>query len=188
MGNREALLVAAKKCLLETGYDRTTWSAVAESAKVSKAAIGYHFGSLTALLQQALVSALRDFGEEYDRVVADTGGDFEALWTGLIDSFTAQPQLWRTNIELFLLAQRTGELRELLARAQGDARPGMVALMRGVDEAEVDAETAGSLGAVHMALIMGISAQWLTNPQTAPNAAQIAHGLRELATMSAKDS
>jgi hypothetical protein len=39
MGNRDALLSAAKKCLLEKGYNRTTARDIASAAGVSLAAI-----------------------------------------------------------------------------------------------------------------------------------------------------
>ena len=43
MTNRDALLLAAKKCLLEKGLNRTTARDIASAAGVSLAAIGYHF-------------------------------------------------------------------------------------------------------------------------------------------------
>lgn len=43
MSNRDALLAAARKCLLEKGYNRTTARDIASAGGVSLAAIGYHF-------------------------------------------------------------------------------------------------------------------------------------------------
>ena len=45
MGNREALLLGAKCCLLEKGLARTTARDIGGAAGVSLAAIGYHFRS-----------------------------------------------------------------------------------------------------------------------------------------------
>jgi AcrR family transcriptional regulator len=42
VGNREQLLEAAKRCLYEKGYSRTTARDIATAANVSLAAIGYH--------------------------------------------------------------------------------------------------------------------------------------------------
>ncbi|MGC2657956.1 MAG: helix-turn-helix domain-containing protein, partial [Bryobacteraceae bacterium] len=61
MGNRDALLLAAKSCLLEKGYLRTTARDIASSAGVSLAAIGYHFSSKEALLTEALLLAFEDW-------------------------------------------------------------------------------------------------------------------------------
>jgi AcrR family transcriptional regulator len=55
--NRDALLLAAKQCLLEKGYNRTTARDIASMAGVSLAAIGYHFSSKDALLTEALGTA-----------------------------------------------------------------------------------------------------------------------------------
>src|SRR6516225_8755418 len=54
MGNREALLAGAKRCLIEKGYARTTARDIAAASGVSLAAIGYHFGSKDALMNQAI--------------------------------------------------------------------------------------------------------------------------------------
>jgi AcrR family transcriptional regulator len=45
MGNREDLLAAAKKVILERGLAKVTARDIAGAAGVSLAAIGYHFGS-----------------------------------------------------------------------------------------------------------------------------------------------
>ncbi|MGH8881492.1 MAG: TetR/AcrR family transcriptional regulator, partial [Stackebrandtia sp.] len=50
MGNRQQLLDAAKQCLFDKGYERTTVRDISDLAGVSKAAIGYHFGSKEALM------------------------------------------------------------------------------------------------------------------------------------------
>jgi hypothetical protein len=50
ISNRDALLLAAKKCLWEKGYNRTTARDIASAAGVSLAAIGYHFSSKETLL------------------------------------------------------------------------------------------------------------------------------------------
>ena len=63
MGNKEALLAGAKRCLYEKGYARTTVRDLASAANVSMAAIGYHFGSREALLNTALIEANEEWGE-----------------------------------------------------------------------------------------------------------------------------
>jgi len=57
MGNREELLVGAKRCLREKGLSRTTARDLSAASGVSLAAIGYHFGSKEALLSQAMIEA-----------------------------------------------------------------------------------------------------------------------------------
>ena len=64
MGNREALLDGAKRCLIEKGYSKTTARDIAEAAGVSLAAIGYHFGSKESLLEQAFMAAMEDWFDD----------------------------------------------------------------------------------------------------------------------------
>src|SRR5262249_60393129 len=63
MGNREALLAGAKRCLIEKGYARTTARDIAAASGGSLAAIGYHFGSKDALMNQALYGRIGAWGE-----------------------------------------------------------------------------------------------------------------------------
>ena len=59
MGNREDLLAGAKRCLYEKGYASTTARDIATASGTSLAAIGYHFGSKEALMNQARNPAQR---------------------------------------------------------------------------------------------------------------------------------
>ncbi|GAB3827800.1 TetR/AcrR family transcriptional regulator [Kribbella italica] len=70
MGNREALIDGAKTCLREKGYTRTTARDIATAAGVSLAAIGYHFGSKDALLNEAMRQALGEWGDELSRTMS----------------------------------------------------------------------------------------------------------------------
>lgn len=183
MGNREALLEGAKKCLLEKGYDRTTVRDIASAAGVSMAAIGYHYGSREALLQQALFislhewdSGLKDALSALD--VPQGSGRFAAIWNLLIAHFQEHRTLWMASFELFLQAQRSPELMEQYAKGQPGAFSGMAALVTGEVEESVPDEVNRTVGAVQLALVSGLVMQWLSNPDTAPGPAEIAAGLR----------
>ena len=64
MGNREDLLAGAKRCLMEKGYARTTARDIAAASGVSLAAIGYHFGSKDALMNQAVYESVGEWADE----------------------------------------------------------------------------------------------------------------------------
>src|ERR1700677_3286786 len=113
MGNREALLLGAKRCLLEKGYARTTARDIASAARVSLAAIGYHFSSKEALLTEALVLAIGDWDKEFrEALMSDVPADadpierFEATWARLIKTFETHRPLWAANFELFAQMDR----------------------------------------------------------------------------------
>src|SRR5215217_4173397 len=104
MRNREALVEGAKTCLLEKGYSRTTARDIATAAGVSLAAIGYHFGSTEALLNEALFAAVEEWGTALRAALSppQSGKDdrFEAVWASIIASFASHRPLWTTQFEL----------------------------------------------------------------------------------------
>jgi AcrR family transcriptional regulator len=187
MGNREDLLAAAKQCLLEKGYDRTTVRDIASAAKVSMAAIGYHYGSREALLNEALFQAMDDWGSRIggafapDPAVPGTpAAQFESKLARLIDSIQDNRQFWLASYEAFMQAQRSPELREHMAAGQLDGKQGLAAMATGVPEAQVPESEVRTIGAVELALISGLMIQWLTDESTAPTAGEVLTGLRKL--------
>ncbi|MBM9617166.1 TetR/AcrR family transcriptional regulator [Streptomyces zhihengii] len=179
MGNREQLLEAARHCLFTKGYERTTVRDLASAAGVSMAAIGYHFGSKEALLNQALFEAL-DSGDQVFGPPADDA-DLGALWRRLIEAFTGNQTFWIANLETVLRAQRDPELRSQVAEGLRQGRSGMAREVTGTPEAELTEETVRTLGSVQLALVSGLMMQHLTDPESAPTADEVLAGLRALA-------
>jgi AcrR family transcriptional regulator len=189
MGNREDLLAGAAQCLRERGWARTTVRDIAAAAGVSHAAIGYHFGSREALLSQAYVRAMEEWGDEIQRVLAAGPADADgadpaaAQWDAMIRSFQAQPTLWRASVDAVMQIEHAPDLRKHLADGQQEGREGATAGLLGVPEDEVDPDTARSLGSVQMALISGIMIQWLLDPERAPSGADVVAGIRRMAAL-----
>ncbi|MEU9203222.1 helix-turn-helix domain-containing protein [Streptomyces sp. NPDC048332] len=186
MGNREDLLAGARRCLEEKGYLRTTVRDIATASRVSMAAIGYHFGSREALLNQALFTALDEWGRAGGTESGAGGGGtaaerYAALWTREIASYRTDRWLWIASVEAFVHAQSSPDLLALLAAGQREGRRGVAAQLAGVPEAEVAEEEVRGLGSVQLALMSGVMIQWLTDPEEAPDAREIAAGLRALA-------
>ena len=195
MGNREALLDAAKRCLFEKGYANTTARDIATSAGTSLAAIGYHYGSTEALLNAAMIEAMGEWGEQLavtlaqeapddaDDKDADALAGFERFWTRVIESFEGQRKIWAASFELFALVDRVPELRRQLAEANEEARLGLGEVFGGLDPA-TDLARTRAVGSFYQALISGIVAQWLIDPERAPTAGEITEGLRIVAATS----
>ncbi|WP_408990937.1 TetR/AcrR family transcriptional regulator [Streptomyces sp. 1268] len=179
MGNREKLLEAARECLFAKGYERTTVRDLASAAGVSMAAIGYHFGSKEALLNQALFEALDSGEQAFGPSSDDTGLD--ALWSRLIEAFSANKTFWLANLETVLRAQRDPELRKQVAAGLRQGRSGMAREVTGTAEAELSEGTIRTLGSVQLALVSGLMMQHLTDPESAPTADEVLTGLRALA-------
>lgn len=178
MGNREKLLEAARQCLFAKGYERTTVRDLASAAGVSMAAIGYHFGSKEALLNQALFEALDSGGEALGPSTDDA--DLGALWGRLIEAFSANKTFWMANLETVLRAQRDPELREQMTAGLGQGRSGMAREVTGTAEADLPEATIRTLGSVQLALVSGLMMQHLTDPESAPSAEEVIEGLRAL--------
>jgi AcrR family transcriptional regulator len=185
MGNREDLIAGAKRCLIEKGYAQTTARDIASASGVSLAAIGYHFGSKDALMNQAIYESIGDWGEEVERALTEEGVPtadplrrFESIMERTIASFGGPGGgLWAAQIELVSLLGHNEELRTFLASVQGDAAAGLAELFLGIDPAQ-DPESARTAGSVLHAMFIGIMVKWFMNPKQALSAHELAEGLR----------
>ena len=185
MGNREKLLAGAKRCIHEKGYARTTARDLVAASGTNLASIGYHFGSKEALLAQAMVEELGEWGDELGRVLAvDAEGaplqQLESMWTRVIESFTIHRALWFASFQAFAETERSPELRQMLADGYQQARPWMAALLPDTDGNAVDERTARTVGSFLLALQAGLAAQWLLDPEHSPSGHDIAEALRRI--------
>lgn len=186
VGNRDALLVGAKSCLLEKGYARTTARDIAAASGVSLAAIGYHFGSKEALLNAAMIEATNEWSEALERaLVTEIGSDatplerFETVWTAVIESLNGHRPLFAAQFEIFAQIDSTPEIRHFMSDAQAKARIGLAALLQDIDPA-VDPERARQVGGFYQALLAGVLVAWLTDPERAPSGRDLADALRTI--------
>jgi AcrR family transcriptional regulator len=188
MGNREDLLAAAKRCLIEKGYARTTARDIAAASGVSLAAIGYHFGSKDALMNQAVYESIGEWGEEIERALSAAGDldagplrRFESIMERTIASFSGPNSgLWSAQVELMSLLGHNDELRAFLAGVQSEAATGLAEMFLGVDP-EAEPETARLAGSVYHALFIGIIVKWFMDPEQGLTAHELAQGLRIIA-------
>lgn len=185
MGHREKLLAGAKRCLYEKGYARTTARDIVAASGTNLASIGYHFGTKEALLNAAMIEAIDEWGEELQRILAaDVDAEpierFESTWTRLIESFEAHRPMLVASFEAFAPAQRSPELRKQLADGQEEGRFGLAALFQRIEESAVDERTARTVGSFYLALLSGMIAQWLVDPERAPSGRDLTEGLREI--------
>ncbi len=185
MGHREDLLAGAVRCLRDKGYAKTTARDIVAASGTNLASIGYHYGSVQALLNAAVIQAMDDFGAEMAQAMQGTGeaglstaGRLERSWTQLIDSFRTSREVWLATFDIFAVAQRDPEVRAAVAEGLEDARIMWAQLIYGVDPA--DRDTARAVGSVHQALVSGFLAQWLIDPERAPAPAELVRGLQAI--------
>lgn len=184
MGNREDLLAGAKRCLYEKGYTRTTVRDIAAASGVSMAAIGYHYGSKEALLNAAFNQAMDEWGEEFARARAadpvptgDPLEQFEAIWTWVLESFTAHRQLFAVSFEMYAQIEQMPQMREYLTRGLLDARLGLAALFQNINPA-TDEKKALAVGSFYQSLLSGVLVGWMIDPDSAPSGHDLAYALR----------
>jgi AcrR family transcriptional regulator len=186
MGNREALLEGARKCLSEKGYARTTARDIAAASGVSLAAIGYHFGTTEALLNEAVFEGIGQWAEELGRLLAEQAGNegtvlekFEAVWTRVIQSFAAHRGVLAASYEIMVRAEEVPEVRRRLAAAMEGARIALAELFTDVD-AQAEPERARQVGSFYYAILSGLMTQWLVDPDNAPSGSDLATALGEV--------
>lgn len=192
MGNREALLAGAKRCLADKGFARTTARDIARASGVSLAAIGYHFGSTVALLNAALIQAMADWGDALGGVLAGSAGAttdpltrFEAIWTRVVEAFDVHRPLLVASVEAVTQVDHSEEVRASLADALAQGREGLAELFGAPDD-----DPRRPVGSFLQALMTGVITQWIVDPANAPSGPEIAEALRRLtaATVLTQDS
>jgi AcrR family transcriptional regulator len=180
MGHREDLLVGARKCLYEKGYARTTTRDIVRASNTNLASIGYHYGSKEALLNAALKQAIGEWGVELYQVIAEAESDadpfvrFESTWNKILDMFDKHRQSWAANFEVFAQVDHVPAVRAAQAEGLSDARKVLGAMF--ADAAPVEGQS--SVGSFYQALIIGVMAQWLIDPDNAPSGADLTEALR----------
>ncbi|MEU9227109.1 TetR/AcrR family transcriptional regulator [Streptomyces massasporeus] len=185
MGHREDLLEGAKRCLLAKGFLRTTARDIVKESGTNLASIGYHYGSKDALLAQAYVEMVEGMSETFEgggELRGEPGSleRFAEVWTNIIGTMRDPGSMWRLSMEIVAMGDQLPEVREHLARAQREGARGIVTLFHGGPEEDVTDEQVDTLGYFYLTLMMGLMAQWTFDPKSAPEAGQLAAGLRQL--------
>ncbi len=187
MGNREALLLAAKECLLEKGYARTSARDIAVRAGVSLAAIGYHFASKEALLTEALLIAFGEWDQELQNTLRTSFSPdvtpaerFEAIWAKVIATFETHRPLWVANFEIFSQMIAQPATRQFLASNLQKARTGLAAMFLNKEESAISDHTSRTIGTFLHVLLSGLLVQSMIDPESALSAKTLTEALRSV--------
>lgn len=188
LSNRDALILSAKKCLLEKGYNRTTARDIASGAGVSLAAIGYHFSSKETLLTEALLLAFSEWDQDLQSALQTAvppgvppADRFEAIWTRIIATFETHRPLWIANFEIFAQMVNQPEARKVIADKLHIARAGLAAMFLDQDESTISAHTTQTIGTFLHMILSGLVLQWLMDPGSALSAKALTATFRTVA-------
>ena len=192
-GHREKLLEGAKRCLYEKGWARTTACDLVAASGTNLASIGYHFGSKEALLAEALFSAVGDMSDQFDRKEAEAAtttatttddeatppavDQLKATWAGVIESFSTDHAVWVAGLEAFAQIEHLPDLRRQLSDLYEQMRTDLSDIARTAD-ATLDEPAVQAFGAFQLALLGGLTLQWLVDPERAPSSDDLVTGLR----------
>lgn len=180
MGHREQLLAAARRCLIERGYARTTARDLVRESGTNLGSIGYHFGSKEALLAEALDEVLVEYTDKVVAVAAAVGSGGLAGARQAVDaawlSMTAVQEEYRPMLVAFVealaQAERNPALRSRLAGGYEEMRQRIVEGVRAV-EPGIDVGTARAVASFFIAVSDGVMVQWLLDPAATPSGASL---------------
>ncbi|MGW5400673.1 TetR/AcrR family transcriptional regulator [Streptomyces sp. NPDC003952] len=187
MGHREDLLEGAKKCLVEKGFVGTTARDIVKASGANLASIGYHYGSKDALMTEAFIAVVQEWGDRFTGAVQGEGGSlerFRSVWDGVHAGHEKSGPIWAASMEVAVTRDRDRlpELRALLAASQGEGRKGLVSMFTGVPEEDLTEEDVRTSGTFYQALLNGFMLQWLFDPESAATPAELTEGMRRAAS------
>ena len=187
-GTREALIEGAIECLRERGFARTTARHVVAAAGVNLGAIGYHFGSMEALLGEAVASVFRRWlFRIQSSVTLDDETTFEDL---LLQVCTEAAKVFRKDrglaaafLEGIAQAERSPALRRQMNEDYQRLR-GMIAdLLQSALGDRFPADNKAGVASVFMAIDVGLMAQALLDPKSVQHPDQVVDDLALFATL-----
>src|ERR671916_1079089 len=127
VGNREKLLRAAIVCLRDKGYAETTARDLVAVSGANLASIGYHFGGMERLMNEAVAETTRMWAESIKQEALAAPADdpeehLRRVFAGSVDRFDELAPYLRSFVEAFPPAARSAELRASIAEAYEDVR------------------------------------------------------------------
>lgn len=111
---RHRLLAAAVELIPERGWTAVSTRVLAERAGVTPSVVHYHFPSLSALLNEAVVGLMRQILSDIDAVLESVDTPAEAVDAMLasVDRYTGADPVSLLTVEAYLAATRDDQLRE----------------------------------------------------------------------------
>ncbi|KMO98274.1 TetR/AcrR family transcriptional regulator [Streptomyces roseus] len=186
MGHREDLLEGAKKCLAEKGFARTTARDIVNASGANLASIGYHYGSKNALLTQAFLAMVEEWGDSFTPDVRGAGGSlerFRSVWDGMSGQRDRAAPMWAASLEIAMDRDGLPELREMVVASEDEGRKGLTEMFTGIPEEQLEERDVRTLGGLYQVLVAGMMVQWLYNPENAVTPEELTEGMRRAAQM-----
>ena len=184
MGHKEDLLAGAKQVLVERGYANATARDIVAASKTNLASIGYHYGSLDTLLTQAMIEMMGEWGGKFEGAASQPGvvgseAKFRAVWRALFKLFETDRPLLLASFEIATRAERSEDLKAIFAETYIEVRNELPDDFLDLDK--IDAKTRRAVGGLLLALISGITVQYLLDHKGTPNADELTLAMKTIA-------
>lgn len=121
---RQRLLAAAVELVAEQGWATVSTRVLAQRAGVTPSVVHYHFPSLQALLQEAVLNAIRRLIDELNAALdaADAPADAVGAMLASADEYTGTDPMSLLFIEAYLAGIRDERFRGEIASVLGEFR------------------------------------------------------------------
>ncbi|WP_187369629.1 TetR/AcrR family transcriptional regulator [Fodinicola acaciae] len=165
---RRRLLNAATELIGERGWMAVSTRVLAERAQVTPGVVHYHFPSVSALLREAAIGALRELLTGFAPALADarTAEEGLRLMLSALDAYSGTDPASLLVTETYLAATRDAELRAAMTEVITEFRRGVADWLAGCAQPDPE-ETASVL----VAALDGIMLHRLLNPDLTTAAA-----------------
>jgi AcrR family transcriptional regulator len=172
---RQRLLSAAAELVGERGWTAVSTRLVADRAGVAPGLVHYHFGSVSALLAEAAVSAMRSVLDDLGTWLraASTADEVLDLLLGSLEPYTGRDPASLLFVETYLAATRDEALRQRIYDVLAEFRQRLAECLRAHRVAEPE-----RTAAVLAATIDGVLLHRALDPEL--SAATVAPVLRSL--------
>ncbi len=171
--------MAARRLLETKGYAHITARDLVAESGTNLASIGYHFGSKSGLLTEAIGIVLQEWTED----LADTAMAEPAIaplergrlaWSTMLAGLPQKRALLLSYVEALAQAERSPELRELFAANYRATRTRVAQLVsQSFGDIPVEDARCQAMASFVIAVCDGLAMQFLLDPQSSPTSAEL---------------
>jgi AcrR family transcriptional regulator len=184
MSHRDALLEAARRLILEKGFNATTARDLVAASDTNLGSIGYHFGSREALLNEAIEGLFAEWTELLATAAFTEEGAtplerLTASWKATLATLGERQGLIRAFIEALAHAEHSPEFREQMRDHYRNHQRNVARLVEAALGEDAGARGADPMVVAQFAIAVfdGLAVQFRIAPEDTPSGDQLIDAL-----------